>query len=81
VSHSISESLCEDVGVCAAVAAVEFADLFDIEAARAWFIEQGTFIRPLGRTMHLTPAYGISESELLVLTGAIAAFAQTRNGQ
>lgn len=66
-----------DVRVLGAVAAVELAEPFPIEAARKWFIDQGTFIRPLGRTVYLSPAYGIGEDDLARLTGAILKFAKT----
>ncbi|ABI78718.1 adenosylmethionine-8-amino-7-oxononanoate transaminase [Hyphomonas neptunium ATCC 15444] len=66
-----------DVRVLGAVAAVELADPFPIEAARKWFIDEGTFIRPLGRTVYLSPAYGISDDDLARLTGAILKFAKT----
>ncbi len=69
-----------DVRVCGAVAAVEFRDDFDVEAARRWFIEQGTFIRPLGRVVYLTPSYVIESRQLSRLTGAIADFAGTLAG-
>lgn len=63
-----------DIRILGAVAAVEAMVDFDIEAARAWFIDQGVFIRPLGRVIYLTPAYTISDAELAQLTAAIAAF-------
>ncbi|MBA4227528.1 MAG: adenosylmethionine--8-amino-7-oxononanoate transaminase [Hyphomonas sp.] len=66
-----------DVRVLGAVAAVEMAEPFPLEAARKWFIDQGTFIRPLGRTVYLSPAYGISEEDLTRLTAAILKFATT----
>lgn len=65
-----------DVRVCGAVAAVEFDTDFDVEAARAWFIARGTFIRPLGRVVYLTPSYVISRDALAELTRAIAQFSQ-----
>lgn len=64
-----------DVRILGSVAAVELAERFPIEAARRWFIEQGTFIRPLGRTVYLSPAYGIGEEDLRRLTTAILKFA------
>lgn len=67
-----------EVRVLGAVAAVETAADFDIEAARAWFIDQGVFIRPLGRVIYLTPAYTIRDSEVERLTDAIADFIATR---
>lgn len=60
-----------DVRVMGAVAAVELNHAFNVEKARAAFIERGVFIRPLGRVIYLTPSYVISEDELDVLTGAI----------
>lgn len=66
-----------DVRILGAVAAIEMADAFPIEAARKWFIEQGTFIRPLGRTVYLSPAYGISEDDLARLTAAMIKFAKS----
>lgn len=66
-----------NVRILGAVAAVEMAEPFPLEAARKWFIDQGTFIRPLGRTVYLSPAYGIGEDDLSRLTGAILKFAKT----
>ena len=66
-----------DVRICGAVAAVEFMKDFDVNAARSWFIERGTFIRPLGRVVYLTPSYTISAGALSTLTGAITDFAET----
>lgn len=66
-----------DIRVLGAVAAIEAAVDFDIEAARAWFIDQGVFIRPLGRVIYLTPAYTITDSEIGQLTDAMAAFIAT----
>ena len=66
-----------DVRILGAVAAVEMAEPFPLEAARKWFIDQGTFIRPLGRTVYLSPAYSIGEEDLTRLTGAILKFATT----
>ena len=66
-----------DVRVLGAAAAVEMAEPFPIEAARKWFIDEGTFIRPLGRTAYLSPAYGISEEDLTRLTSAILKFAKS----
>lgn len=62
------------VRICGSVAAVDTRARFDLETARAWFIDQGVFIRPLGRTLYLTPAYGIEAADLQALTGAIGRF-------
>ncbi len=60
-----------DVRVIGAVGAVEMIDAFDVGAARAAFIEEGVFIRPLGKTMYLSPSYTISTEDLKALTDAI----------
>lgn len=67
-----------DVRVCGAVAAVEFSADFDVHAARQWFIDQGTFIRPLGRVVYLSPAYVISTDDLARLVSAIHGFVATQ---
>ena len=67
-------SAVSDVRLCGAVAAIDLKDAFPVEAARKWFLDAGTFIRPLGRTVYLTPAYTISKEELSALTAAIEAF-------
>ena len=66
-----------DVRVMGAVGAVETRDDFDIDQARAWFIERGFFIRPIGRVIYLTPTYVIAPEDLSGLTGAIVDFVKT----
>lgn len=61
-----------DIRILGAVGVVETNRDFDIEAARAWFIARGVFIRPLGRAIYLTPAFTITEDELRSLCTAIA---------
>ena len=68
------EDSVADVRVLGAVAAVELTHDIDIDAARQWFIEAGTFIRPLGRVIYLTPAYVISPGDVTALTDAIKRF-------
>lgn len=60
-----------DVRVLGAAAAVELAEGFNVEEARARFIERGVFIRPLGRVIYLTPAYTIAPDDLQALVAAI----------
>ncbi|WP_084398941.1 adenosylmethionine--8-amino-7-oxononanoate transaminase [Henriciella aquimarina] len=67
-----------DVRICGAVAAVEFEKDFNVNAARSWFIERGTFIRPLGTVVYLTPAYVIEAADLSSLTNAVSEFAESR---
>ena len=64
-------TLVADVRIMGAVAAVELNIDFDIDKARAAFIELGAFIRPLGRVIYLTPSYTISDGEIDQLTLAI----------
>ena len=51
--------------------AVEMVSQFDIDALRAWFVDQGVFIRPLGRVIYLAPADTINEDDLGRLTNAV----------
>jgi adenosylmethionine-8-amino-7-oxononanoate aminotransferase len=53
------------------VGAVEMTDAFDVDRLRAWFIERGVFIRPLGRVIYLSPAYTIADDDLAQLTAAV----------
>ncbi|MGD9541030.1 MAG: adenosylmethionine--8-amino-7-oxononanoate transaminase [Parvularculaceae bacterium] len=62
----------KDVRVLGAMGAVELAAPYDVEAARARFIERGVFIRPLGQVIYLTPAYVIGADELGLLTAAVS---------
>jgi adenosylmethionine-8-amino-7-oxononanoate aminotransferase len=65
-----------DVRISGSVAAVEMSASFDIQAARQGFIEQGVFIRPIGKTVYLAPAYTISGAEHAALTDAILRFVE-----
>lgn len=60
-----------DVRILGSVAAVEMQDAFDIQALRRSFIEQGVFIRPIGKVIYLAPAYTIGGEDLAQLIGAI----------
>jgi adenosylmethionine-8-amino-7-oxononanoate aminotransferase len=50
---------------------------------RARFVEEGTFIRPFGSIVYLTPAFTIAEEELATLTGTIVRVVEqsARNGE
>jgi adenosylmethionine---8-amino-7-oxononanoate aminotransferase len=61
-----------DVRIRGSVGAVEMRDAFDIQALRSRFIEQGVFIRPIGKTIYLAPACTIGKGDLSTLTTAIA---------
>ncbi|MDP3735739.1 MAG: adenosylmethionine--8-amino-7-oxononanoate transaminase [Hyphomonadaceae bacterium] len=60
-----------DVRILGSVAAVEMRDAFDIQALRRSFMEQGVFIRPIGKAIYLAPAYTIAGEDLARLTEAI----------
>jgi adenosylmethionine-8-amino-7-oxononanoate aminotransferase len=61
----------KDVRAKGAIGVVELERGPDINARKARFVELGVWIRPLGRTIYLTPAFTISPEELSALTGAI----------
>ena len=60
-----------DVRVLGAMGAIEMRDSFDIESARTAFIDDGVFVRPLGRVIYLTPAYVIEPDDLDRLIEAV----------
>jgi adenosylmethionine---8-amino-7-oxononanoate aminotransferase len=62
----------KEVRVKGAVGVVELDRIEDLNALRQAFIERGVFIRPLGSIIYLTPAFTISEEELMKLTEAIS---------
>ncbi len=59
------------VRIRGAVGAVEMNSPFDIQAARREFIEQGVFIRPIGKVIYLSPAYTIPSDDLATLLRAL----------
>ena len=61
----------KDVRVMGAIGVVELNRLDDLNAMRARFIAEGTFIRPIGNVIYLTPAFTIAPDELKMLTDAI----------
>src|SRR5262245_20564788 len=54
----------KDVRVRGAVGVVEMERIADLGAMRARFIEEGTFIRPFGNTVYLTPSFTIAADDL-----------------
>lgn len=60
-----------DVRVLGAIGVVELETAPDRNAIRAAFIERGVWVRPLGRTIYLTPALNIADGDLERLTGAV----------
>ncbi len=66
-----------DVRIRGSVGAVEMRIPFDVQAMRRRFIEQGVFIRPIGKTIYLAPAYTIPADDLATLTSAMAQTIET----
>jgi len=64
-------SAVKDVRVLGAVGAVELTQAYNVEHARARFIDRGTFIRPLGRVIYLSPSYVMEAEDLDHLLNAI----------
>jgi len=56
-----------DVRVKGAIGVVEMRHIGDLERLRARFIAAGTFIRPFGSVVYLTPAFTIPEEDLAAL--------------
>lgn len=60
-----------DVRIRGSVGAVELREAFDVQAMRRRFIDQGVFIRPIGKAIYLAPSYTIDAADLASLTAAI----------
>ena len=60
-----------DVRVLGAIGVVELDRAPDLAALKTGFVEQGVWIRPLGRAIYLTPAFTIEPLDLSTLTRAI----------
>jgi adenosylmethionine-8-amino-7-oxononanoate aminotransferase len=60
-----------DVRIRGAVCAVEMWDAFDLHALRRMFVDEGVFIRPIGKVIYLAPAYTIGDGDLSALVFAI----------
>jgi adenosylmethionine-8-amino-7-oxononanoate aminotransferase len=69
-----------DVRVLGSVGAVEMREAFDVDALRARFVDEGVFIRPLGRVIYLAPAYTIGAEDLEALTAAIRRYVAGQGG-
>jgi adenosylmethionine---8-amino-7-oxononanoate aminotransferase len=70
----------KDVRITGAIGVVELHRLDDLNAMRARFIAEGTFIRPIGNVIYLTPAFTIAPEELKSLTDAIVRVVGALNG-
>ncbi len=60
-----------DVRVRGAIGVVEFAAPLDVGRLTAAFVDQGVWIRPMGKVVYLTPPFVVSDEELGRLTGAV----------
>ncbi len=61
----------KDVRVKGAIGVVEMQRIGDLDALRRRFVEEGTFIRPFGKVIYLTPAVTIEEDDLIKLCLAV----------
>jgi adenosylmethionine-8-amino-7-oxononanoate aminotransferase len=69
----------KEVRVKGAIGVVELDHADDIEALRQGFVAAGTWIRPFGRIVYLTPSFTISPDELSLLTGAVRRVLSSRH--
>jgi adenosylmethionine---8-amino-7-oxononanoate aminotransferase len=60
----------KNVRVMGAIGVVELDRIDDLNGLRARFVDEGTFIRPFGNIVYLTPAFTIAPEELKSLTDA-----------
>ena len=60
-----------DVRVRGAIGVVEFNRPVDAGTLCARFVDEGVWIRPMGKVVYLTPPFVVSDDELECLTGAI----------
>jgi adenosylmethionine-8-amino-7-oxononanoate aminotransferase len=60
-----------DVRTLGAIGVVEMAEAVDAGALCAAFVEEGVWIRPMGKVVYLTSPFMVSDEELARLTGAI----------
>jgi len=59
------------VRIKGATGVVELKCIENLNGLRRRFIDEGVFVRPFGSIVYLTPAFTITEDELLTLTSAI----------
>ncbi|MBV9509582.1 MAG: adenosylmethionine--8-amino-7-oxononanoate transaminase [Caulobacteraceae bacterium] len=60
-----------DVRTLGAIGVVEFERPVDASALGARFVEQGVWIRPMGKVVYLTPPFAATDDDIERLTGAI----------
>jgi adenosylmethionine-8-amino-7-oxononanoate aminotransferase len=60
-----------DVRVRGAIGVVEFDRNVEVGPLCEQFVDEGVWIRPMGRVVYLTPAFVVTDAELARLTGAM----------
>jgi adenosylmethionine-8-amino-7-oxononanoate aminotransferase len=73
-------SVVKDVRVMGAIGVVELHKAPDHGALSAFFVEQGVWIRPMGRVIYLTPALTASEDDIAQLGAAICGHTSSADG-
>ncbi len=68
----------KEVRVRGAIGVVECAAIDDLNAMKRRFVELGTFVRPFGRIVYLTPAFTIETGDLKRLIDAVIAVLKER---
>jgi adenosylmethionine-8-amino-7-oxononanoate aminotransferase len=79
IERALQEGLapCRDLSEVAnvrtrgAIGVVELRHAFDVDELCARLVDEGVWIRPMGKVVYLTPAFVITDAELSVLTTAI----------
>jgi adenosylmethionine---8-amino-7-oxononanoate aminotransferase len=61
----------KDVRIKGGIGVVELEHIEDLNALRQRFIAEGVFIRPFGSIVYLTPAFTITEEDLLTLSDSV----------
>jgi adenosylmethionine-8-amino-7-oxononanoate aminotransferase len=79
IERTLQEGLapCRDLSVVAnvrtrgAIGVVELRHAFDVDELCARLVDEGVWMRPMGKVLYLTPAFVITDAELSVIMTAI----------
>ncbi len=66
-----------DVRVLGAIGVIEMADPIDMEATQHLLLDRGVWLRPFGRLLYTMPPYVSSTDDLIAITDAMVAAADT----